>query len=179
MRSLPAIHNNQQFASRLEARLACFLDKAGVRWVYEPEVFDLDELTYIPDFFLADWRCWLEAKGEVVSDVEGLKIIRKCELLTLHTSQPVILCFGDILSAKCAVFHQASMHPARWTMCRWCGGVALSIEKAGQFITRCPGRSEHGAALDVADQRQRSRFLYDAAIQARQTKFSWPRKKAS
>jgi hypothetical protein len=173
MRSYPAIYNHYRFDSRLEARYAFWFDLVGVAWRREADVIALsDNLTYIPDFYLTGWRCWVEVKGDVVNDSAGLKIIEKCEQLARQSTLPVILCFDDPLEAKCAIFHGATMYtPMRWTMCRYCGSVAIGI---GETLIRCPMKKEHGAfPLDRTALRLRSRFLFDAATRARQRKFGW------
>lgn len=42
------------FRSRLEARVAVFLDAIGARWEYEYEGFDLNGTRYLPDFWLPE-----------------------------------------------------------------------------------------------------------------------------
>lgn len=176
MRSMPALYKGQAFRSRLEARWACWYDLIGVRWVYEPDVIDLGNFTYIPDFFLPDWQAWVEIKGEMISDEEGLHIVEKCRQLAIQSELLTILCFDQPYDPRCAVFYKGAMYaPAYWRMCRFCGGVALEIQGKG---VRCP--TEHGALpLDLAARQLRSRFIYEAAITARQARFGWPRKKAS
>jgi hypothetical protein len=40
-----------------------FFDKLGVRWLYEPEGFELpSRAKYLPDFFLPDSKTWIEVK---------------------------------------------------------------------------------------------------------------------
>jgi hypothetical protein len=55
-----------QFKSRLEARWAVFFDKLGLRWEYEPELFQLPSGGYLPDFALTwpngNYRLWAEVK---------------------------------------------------------------------------------------------------------------------
>jgi hypothetical protein len=58
----PTEYNGHVFRSRLEAQWAYFLDRSGLKWIYEPQRLTLsDGAKYVPDFFLGD--CWLEVKG--------------------------------------------------------------------------------------------------------------------
>lgn len=178
MRSMPALYNGNQFSSRLEARWALWLDLVGIRWSYEPEVLELSgnpPITYIPDFFLPDWQAWVEIKGELVDDKTALLIIEKCRRVALQSPYPIILCFDQPYDPKCAVFWSEKMRTdARWSMCNHCGAIALAF---GEKV-RC--KSEHTIdPLSLANQRLRDRFIYEAAVQARQARFAWPKRKAS
>lgn len=54
-----------RFRSRLEARWAVFFDHLGVKWLYEPQGFELPSgERYLPDFQLPDHRLWVEVKGD-------------------------------------------------------------------------------------------------------------------
>lgn len=52
MKAIETTYKGCRFRSRLEARWAVWLDACGVRWLYEPQGFDLDGKAYLPDFFL-------------------------------------------------------------------------------------------------------------------------------
>lgn len=52
-----------RFRSRLEARWAVFFDSLGVRWLYEPQGYDVGNAWYLPDFWLPDLAVWVEVKG--------------------------------------------------------------------------------------------------------------------
>lgn len=45
-----------RFRSRLEARWAVFLDALGIRWIHEPEAYQLSCGGYLPDFWLPDFE---------------------------------------------------------------------------------------------------------------------------
>ena len=54
-----------RFRSRLEARWGVFFDKLGVKWLYEPQGFELPSgECYLPDFHLPDLGLWVEVKGD-------------------------------------------------------------------------------------------------------------------
>ena len=57
-------YNGYRFRSRLEARWAVVFDAAGIRYVYEPEGFEMEDGTrYLPDFYLPDFGVYVEVKG--------------------------------------------------------------------------------------------------------------------
>lgn len=60
-------YNGYRFRSRLEARWAVVFDAAGIRYVYEPEGFQVDlgdkVIRYLPDFYLPDFGIYVEVKG--------------------------------------------------------------------------------------------------------------------
>jgi hypothetical protein len=62
IKAIETVYNGYRFRSRLEARWAVFLDAANIRYLYEPEGFDLDGLHYLPDFWLPDLQAWVEIK---------------------------------------------------------------------------------------------------------------------
>ena len=81
------------FRSRLEARWAVFFDTLGIRWEYEYErfstIFEEEELSYLPDFYLKDYDTWVEVKHEYSE--EEHELIRKIfasNLLPIKTQSP-------------------------------------------------------------------------------------------
>lgn len=72
-------YKGYRFRSRIEARWAVFFDALRVRWEYEKEGFDLGVLGwYLPDFWLPDFRCWVEIKGDDPTDEEKQKLSALC-----------------------------------------------------------------------------------------------------
>ena len=63
MKSIETHYAGCHFRSRLEARWAVFFDALNVRWLYEPEGFELSVGRYLPDFWLPDTKVWVEIKG--------------------------------------------------------------------------------------------------------------------
>lgn len=65
IKAIETQYRGYRFRSRLEARWAVFFDGLRIRWVYEPEGFDLGELGwYLPDFWLPEQDCWVEVKPD-------------------------------------------------------------------------------------------------------------------
>ena len=92
IKPIETVYQGYRFRSRLEARWAVFFDTAGIRWEYEKEGFELgDGARYLPDFYLSDYQCWIEIKGQEPSETER----HKAGLLAAQTGNPVDIFCGD------------------------------------------------------------------------------------
>lgn len=49
--------------SSYEIKFAQFLDLSGIKYLYEPKRFYFENCTYLPDFYLSDFDCYIEIKG--------------------------------------------------------------------------------------------------------------------
>ena len=49
--------------SSYEIAFAKWLDSRNLTWKYEPKRFYLKDRTYAPDFFIKEWKVWIEIKG--------------------------------------------------------------------------------------------------------------------
>lgn len=56
--------------SSWEVAFAKYLDSLGFRWQYEPVSFDLGNTSYTPDFYLQDFKLYVEIKGRLTIDQE-------------------------------------------------------------------------------------------------------------
>jgi hypothetical protein len=56
-------YNGVKLRSSYEVVLARGFDALTIKWVYEPERFDLGECSYLPDFYLPELGVYWEAKG--------------------------------------------------------------------------------------------------------------------
>jgi len=69
IKAIETYYNGYRFRSRLEARWAFFFDAVGIRYDYEPEGFRLKNgMYYLPDFYLPDFKLWVEVKGVFDAD---------------------------------------------------------------------------------------------------------------
>ena len=115
-RGVTTIYKKVQMKSRLEANIAFFLDELGIKWKYEPKSFLLSNRKhYMPDFYLPELNCFVEAKGVITKEVkETLEIFAKetkNEILCLSAKKGFYLelwdtgdvCWGDTIQiGKCS-----------------------------------------------------------------------------
>jgi hypothetical protein len=90
MKVIETEFNGVRFRSRTEARWAVFMACANIKYIYEPEGFDLGESGwYIPDFWLPEIDKFLEIKPSVplvgresptfaLADATGKAVITFC-----------------------------------------------------------------------------------------------------
>lgn len=82
-----------KFRSRTEARWAMVFNYLNIKWLYEPEGFDLPEVgRYVPDFFLPDLDAWFEVKG--LDPTEDEK--EKCYWLATKTNRRTLIASGFV-----------------------------------------------------------------------------------
>lgn len=80
-------YNHYLFRSSWEANFAKWCDNSGIKWEYEITVFKLDKnKSYIPDFYLPEFNCWIEIKGWLREDAKN-------KLLFFYKTYPEINIF--------------------------------------------------------------------------------------
>ena len=77
-------YNGYTFRSRQEARWAVFFDYLGVEYEYEKEGFDLPCGYYLPDFWIPEWKAWIEIKGKEPTKKELEKLVHLSLLVGGH-----------------------------------------------------------------------------------------------
>jgi hypothetical protein len=85
-------YKGYHFRSRLEARWAVFFDALGLQWEYEKEGFYIDDIMYLPDFFVIseDGDGWfVEVKG----DMTDTNSINKVKYLDNNPPPYALGCF--------------------------------------------------------------------------------------
>lgn len=92
--TIQTLYDGVEFRSRLEARWAVFFNSIGVKWIYEPEGFDLDEnIKYLPDFYLPYFESYFEVKPFDIetfnSDLKILPTLYKPAMLASKLDRPV------------------------------------------------------------------------------------------
>lgn len=60
--AIPTRYKGYRMRSRLEARWAVVFDVMHLAWEYEPQGFELSTGPYLPDFYLPEWKLWVEIK---------------------------------------------------------------------------------------------------------------------
>lgn len=156
MKVIPTVYRGFLFRSRLEARWAVFMDTMDVKFVYEPEGYDLDGLWYLPDFWLPQMKAHLEIKPDTLSAEEQEKATR----LATFSKLPVFVMEGQ---PECPTdsnwYHNESQAtlalPSEgkdgrgdihyiWCECPHCHRCELQFDgRADRINCKCP-KSEHG-----------------------------------
>jgi hypothetical protein len=72
--------------------VAVFFTTLGIEYRYEPEGYMLEGTPYLPDFFLPEYDCFVEIKGQEPTDEE----YEKARLLAIYTSKEVYIFAGDV-----------------------------------------------------------------------------------
>lgn len=63
IKAIDTFYNEKYFRSRLEARWAVYFDELKIRYIYEPEGYELSNgYRYLPDFYLPDHNLYVEVK---------------------------------------------------------------------------------------------------------------------
>ena len=95
IKAIETIYNGYRFRSRLEARWAVFLDGMGIRYEYEREGYDLKEHGwYLPDFWLPDFKMYMEIKPAKENDYDNTADYKKLEVLRDLTGFSTLMCQG-------------------------------------------------------------------------------------
>lgn len=177
LKALATTYNGIRFNSRLESRWAYFMNGMSIAWEYEKEAYDLDGLTYVPDFWLPAHRAWLEIKGDLITDEIGLTVVRKCTKLAALSGAPVILAFNDPLNQKCAVFgKKGGFYPnSHFTVCRSCGAFGVHVRHLEETRCLCPNGRDCDPVCPL-EIRQARRKAFDVAMAAKQHRFGISRK---
>lgn len=169
-----------RFRSRLEARWAVFFDTLGVRWLYEHEGFELPSGRYLPDFWLPDFKMFVEVKP----DNHGFDP-RHDELVDQSgAALAVVSSFPDPRLVSATGFvggwlfianNQPYSAPVRsagycWSLCPKCMGAGFSFEggrinEAHLRRDRCTGKlvGNHPRILKAYQAARSARFEFEAA----------------
>jgi hypothetical protein len=69
VKPIETVYKGYRFRSRTEARWAVFFERVSLQFEYELEGYDLGDCGYyLPDFWLPDFRCWVEIKPDTITD---------------------------------------------------------------------------------------------------------------
>lgn len=90
IKAIETLYEGYRFRSRLEARWAVFFDALGIKYLYELEGFNLDDIWYLPDFYLPQVKMWAEVKPTDLTKDEYWK----CKKLVEQTDEECLLLIG-------------------------------------------------------------------------------------
>jgi len=63
-------YEGTRFRSSWEVAFAKYLNDLGISWSYEPEAFETSVGFYTPDFYVPEWKTYVEIKGYFRKDAE-------------------------------------------------------------------------------------------------------------
>jgi hypothetical protein len=129
MHAIETIYDGHRFRSRIEAKWAVFFKSLALPYHYEPEGFNLDGSCYLPDFWIPNWKSYVEIKWEKPSREE----VAKADLLNAKLGKDLLLVYGEPWPKKYDVIPFGSQHVllhASGTMlqfmqCRRCPNIFL------------------------------------------------------
>ncbi len=92
IKSIETYYKGYLCRSRTEARWMVAFDKAGIKYDYEPEGFDLGKAgKYLPDFYLPQFSTYAEVKGATFNPQE----IQKAKALSVQSKKSVLFLTGQ------------------------------------------------------------------------------------
>lgn len=188
-------YNGFRFRSRLEARWAVFFDALGIKYLYEPEGFDLgDELWYLPDFYLpeVDGGLWVEVKG-VMDKLSEKKIEKFRDLLTPDRGDCCLFVVGNIppkfinkedhlywlMDSQIGSYGSGGDWPMGLARCPVCGKWGIVYEGQYRSARLCGGEKQrhvctNGTYGDYGTDQEIEQQMSHAYDLARQARFeSW------
>lgn len=124
IKSIQTEYNGYHFRSLTEARWAIFFDELGIKYMYEPEGYEMSDGTkYLPDFYLPESETFFEAKG-IMTDID----MHKIEQLQEDLKIAIAIGYSDM------TFQSSSDD--------WGGeeyGIYYFLEsKSGSYLGKCP-----------------------------------------
>ena len=149
IKARPTTYNGIAMRSRLEARVAAWLDQERIVWQYEPHAFASGDKQYLPDFrlegirdpagSLATW--YLEVKGQLPENVGEMAE----RLAIVYRSEPKagVIFADEKMLAVGLVAVVPTLHIGFLTRCP-CGNVIFAIEYGPQntVAARCSSDCE-------------------------------------
>lgn len=129
-------YGGYRFRSRREARWAVFFDVLGLTYEYEKEGFNLPSGKYLPDFWLPDWKMWVEIKGNNPSEYEkqlAFELFEKtsfaCAIFTKPSEYGRLFCL-ECTESSCGIL-SSSMVSFCWN-CEECSPYILIRDYSGK-----------------------------------------------
>lgn len=152
IKAIPTFYNGHSFRSRLEARWAVFFDAMGVHYEYEPRGFDIDGVWYLPDFYIPDWKLYLEIKPEKYWETEPelyAMAMGKLEKLVRGGTAAWMVCGRPFAGSYLCLTTEPLCFGYVFSDCRRCAGISFEDEWGwGEIGTHtCGDHDSHPFAL--------------------------------
>lgn len=137
IRARPTTYNGIEMRSRLEARVAAFLDSCAIKWEYEPRAFASGRQQYLPDFRFSayvpfngdDAPVYIEVKPSKVDDSRAIFE----QMRVINASEPdairVLICAGSLESSGLIEleYPNGSYRMAFFVSCPVCSWISLGV----------------------------------------------------
>ena len=95
IRAIPTKYRGITYRSRLEATWAYFFDEIGFNYHYELEGFQLNNIRYLPDFYIPERDTWIEIKPKKPTKEEWTKAaLLLLELVKTGSNANVAILYG-------------------------------------------------------------------------------------
>lgn len=89
IKAIPTRWRGRQYRSRLEARWAVAFETLGLKFLYEPEGFEMPDGTrYLPDFYLPEVKWFAEVKPFSHNSSKAYQFVK-------HSNNSVLILDGD------------------------------------------------------------------------------------
>ncbi len=157
VKTIPTWYDGYHFRSRLEARWAVFFKTLNIKYLYEPQGFDIDGVPYLPDFAILLWKTlWAEVKPAIGTDPNGESRFR-----ALIASQPAGT-RGVLLTDMADKFQRDYIviwsegnggyceDAASWTVCSY--GYHFDVRRGGGDCESCAGTGTPPNSVLTADE---------------------------
>ena len=144
IKAIQTEYNGFLFRSRTEARWAVFFDAIGINYRYELEGYDLSESGYLPDFYLPDYKVWVEIKP---LDADIVRFVgdyneweKKCDRFRSESGQAIVICYD-------APSYDNPMRLFAWDTCDSGGGesefdAVFKHEKGKTYLVGIDARED-------------------------------------
>ena len=160
MTPLQTTYNGVKYRSRTEARWAVFFESMGVKFIYEPEGYNLDGVMYLVDFFVPDWNAYFEVKNSNrLSDDE----IDKAKRLSAASGIWLVIVNGTPSAHEAAlILRGGKLYQGEIMTCRRCENITVSNGLGGyQELSK-----EACQRIDCGDRQPTPNELFKQAIAA-------------
>ena len=163
---IPTLYKNYYFRSRAEARWAVFFDALDIKYLYEPEGFELNDGTrYLPDFYLPESDTFFEVKG-IMTD----KDMHKIESLISDLNKPCCIGYSDMTFNSCnnmwnEYYYLAKKEASVLVRCSECGKYYFA-GLDGSFECKCCGAYDGDHYFDTRASGDHCYWLEDEVLDA-------------
>lgn len=129
------------FRSRTEARWALFFSACHIKYQYEREGFHLEDGgLYVPDFYLPEYKCWVEIKGE---EKDHETHVRKLRQVTDADGSFGFVFVGQPIEMKGTfVGNDSCDSGGGWYGQRLNAGIAIASKSLSMVVLVNDGRSD-------------------------------------